>query len=62
MAKKTKMTKDTCEKLIKTVEVAIAPAVISGAAIWGFDIGVYVAAVTAVIVAVLRCIEVFLNI
>lgn len=55
------MTKDTCEKIIKTVEVAIAPAVITGAAIWGFDVGVYVAAISAVIVAGFRCVEVFLK-
>ena len=55
------MTKETCEKLIKTVEVAIAPAVITTGAIWGFDIGIYVAAISAVIVAGLRCVEVFLK-
>lgn len=53
--------KETIEKIIKTVEVAIAPAVVAGAAIWGFDIGVYVAAVSAAIIAVLKCIEVFVK-
>ena len=53
------MTKDTCEKIIKTVEVAIAPAVIATAAIWGFDIGVYVAAISAAIVAIMRCVKMF---
>lgn len=53
--------KETIEKIIKTVEVAIAPAVVAGAAIWGFDIGVYVAAVSAAIIAVLKCVEVFVK-
>lgn len=55
------MTKETCEKIIKTVEVAIAPAVVAAAAIWGFEIGTYVAAVTGAVVGVLRCVEVFLK-
>ena len=55
------MTKDTCEKIIKTVEMAIAPAVVTTGTIWGFDVAVYVAAITSVIVAALRCIEVFLK-
>lgn len=55
------MTKDMCEKIIKIVEVAIAPAAITTGAICGFDIGVYVAAITGAVVGVLRCVEVFLK-
>lgn len=55
------MKKATCEKIIKTIEVAIAPAVITGAAIWGFEIGTYVAAVSGAIIGILRCVEVFLK-
>ena len=55
------MKKETCEKIIKTIEVAIAPAIVTAGAIWGFDIGVYVAAVTGAVVGILRCVEVFLK-
>ena len=55
------MKKDTIEKIIKTIEVSIAPAVISAAAIWGFDVSVYVAAVSAAVIAVLKCVEVFIK-
>ena len=53
--------KETCEKIIKTIEVAIAPAVIATGAIWGFEIGTYVAAVSAVLIAIIKCVEVFIN-
>lgn len=55
------MTKSTIEKIIKTIEVSIAPAVISAAAIWGFDVSVYVAAVSAAVIAALKCVEVFIK-
>ena len=61
MAKTTKISKkDTIEKIIKTVEYLIVP--VSGvAAIWGFDISVYVAAVAAFIIAGLKCAKVFIK-
>lgn len=55
------MTKALCEKLIKLTEVIIAPAVVGAAAIFGFEIGTYVAAVAGAIVGILRCVEVFLK-
>lgn len=62
MAKQTKMSKkEIVEKIIKTVEVSIAPAIISAAAIWGFDVSVYVAAVSAAVIAALKCVEVFIK-
>ena len=52
--------KETIEKIIKTVEYLIIP--VSGvAAIWGFDVSVYVAAVAAAIIGVLKCVEVFIK-
>lgn len=61
MAKITKTSKkETIEKVIKTVEYLIVP--VGGvAAIWGFDISVYVAAVAAAIIGVLKCVEVFIK-
>ena len=55
------MTKALCERLIKLVELIIAPAAIGAAAIWDFDIAVYVGAVSAAIIYILRCVEVFLK-
>ena len=55
------MTKALCERLIKLVELIIAPAAIGAAALWDFDIAVYVGAVSSAIIAILRCVEVFLK-
>ncbi len=52
--------KETIEKTIKTVEYLIVP-VAGVAAIWGFDISVYVAAVAGAIIGVLKCVEVFVK-
>lgn len=55
-----KSKKETIEKTIKTVEYLIVP-VAGVAAIWGFDISVYVAAVAGAIIGVLKCVEVFVK-
>lgn len=64
MAKKEEVVKtskkETIEKIIKTVEYLIVP-VAGVAAIWGFDISVYVAAVAGAIIGVLKCVEVFVK-
>lgn len=61
MAKKTKMTKkEIIDKTIETVEYLIVP-VSAVAAIWGFDISVYVAAVAGAIIGVLKCVEEFIK-
>lgn len=61
MAKEVKTSKkETIEKIIKTVEYLIVP-VAGVAAIWGFDISVYVSAVAAAIIGVLKCVEVFVK-
>ena len=56
MSKKT----STIDKCIETVEYLIIP-VAGVAAIWGFDISVYVAAVAAFIIAGLKCAKVFIK-
>ena len=62
MAKQTKMTKtEIIDKIIKTIEVAIAPAVVTAGTIWGFDIGIYVAAFTSAIIAILTCVKLFVK-
>lgn len=55
------MTKETIDKVIKTIEIAIAPAIITAAGIWGFDVAVYVGAVTSAVVGVLACIKQFIK-
>ena len=56
-----KMTKkEILDKCIQTVEYLIVP-VAGVAAIWGFDISVYVAAVAGAIIGVLKCVEVFVK-
>ena len=63
MAKKeeVKMSKkEIIDKAIKTVEYLIVP-VAGVAAIWGFDISVYVTAVAGAIIGILKCVEVFIK-
>ncbi len=62
MAKKeTKMTKtEIIDKCIKTTEYLIVP-VAGVAAIWGFDISVYVAAFAAFIIAGLNLAKLFIK-
>lgn len=61
MAKKTKMTKtEIIDKCIKTVEYLIVP-VAGVAAIWGFDISVYVAAFAAFLIAGLNIAKLFIK-
>lgn len=61
MAKKTKMSKkEIIDKTIKTVEYLIVP-VAGVAAIWGFDISVYVTAVAGALIGILKCVEVFVK-
>ena len=61
MAKQTKMTKtEIIDKVIETVEYLIVP-VAGVAAIWGFDISVYVAAFAAFIIAGLNLAKLFIK-
>ena len=61
MAKKEKMTKtEIIDRCIKTVEYLIAP-VAGVAAIWGFDISVYVAAFAAFLIAGLNIAKLFVK-
>lgn len=61
MAKQTKMTKtEIIDKCIKTVEYLIVP-VAGVAAIWGFDISVYVAAFAAFLIAGLNIVKLFVK-
>jgi hypothetical protein len=58
MAKETKTSKkEIIEKIIKTVEVFIAP-ITTALAIWDLDAGVYVAAASGFIISGLRLVEV----
>lgn len=52
------MTKDTCDKLIKTCDYLIAP-VAAVAAIWNVDISVYVAAGFGAIASILSFVKLF---
>lgn len=54
------MSKDTMEKIIKTVEYLAIP-VATVAAIWGFDISVYTTAACGAIVSVLSFVKLFLK-
>lgn len=56
-----KMSKETLNKIIETIEVAIAPAIITAGVIWGFDWALYVGAFTSAVIAILRCVEIFLK-
>lgn len=61
MAKKEKMTKtEIIDKVIKTVEYAIAP-VTAILAIWNIDAGVYVASGAGVIVSILTFVKLFVK-
>lgn len=61
MAKQTKMTKtEIIDRCIKTVEYLIVP-VAGVAAIWGFDISVYVAAFAAFLIAGLNIAKLFIK-
>jgi hypothetical protein len=61
MAKKEKMTKtEIIDKVIKTVEYAIAP-VTAILAIWDLDAGVYVASGAGVIVSILTFVKLFVK-
>jgi hypothetical protein len=61
MAKQTKMSKtDILDRCIKTTEYLIVP-VAGVAAIWGFDISVYVAAFAAFIIAGLNLAKLFIK-
>ena len=61
MAKKEKMTKsEIIDKCIKTTEYLIVP-VAGVAAIWGFDISVYVAAFAAFLIAGLNIAKLFVK-
>lgn len=61
MAKQTKTSKkEIIEKIIKTVEVFIAP-VTTALAIWDLDAGVYVAAIAGFIISGLRLAETFIK-
>ena len=61
MAKETKTSKkEIIEKIIKTVEVFIAP-VTTALAIWDLDAGIYVAAISGFIISGLRLVEVFIK-
>lgn len=61
MAKETKTSKkEIIEKIIKTVEVFIAP-ITTALAIWDLDAGVYVAAISGFIISGLRLVEVFIK-
>lgn len=63
MAKKEtkRSTKEIINLTIKTLELAIAPAAITTGTIWGFDIAVYVTAITGALTSVLACVNVFLK-
>lgn len=54
------MTKDICDKIIKTVEYLAIP-VATVASIWGFDISVYTTAGCGAIVGVLTFVRLFLK-
>ena len=61
MAKEVKTSKkEIIEKIIKTVEVFIAP-VTTALAIWDLDAGVYVAAIAGFIISGLRLAETFIK-
>ena len=61
MAKKEKMSKtEIIDKSIKTVEYLIVPAA-GVAAIWGFDISIYVAAFAAFLIAGLNIAKLFVK-
>ena len=54
------MTKSVCDKLIATCDYLIIP--VSGvAAIWGFDISVYVAAGFGAVASILSFVKLFLK-
>lgn len=54
------MTKDVCDKIIKTVEYLAIP-VATVASIWGFDISIYVTAGCGAIVSMLTFVRLFLK-
>lgn len=62
MAKKEKASKaEIIDKVIKTVETAIVPAILTVGAIWNFDIAVYVAAGSAIVVSILTFVKLFVK-